>query len=359
MGRIEIQKMYPDLLAQLVAYAHREAKRLYSDLRKVKDTASKLIKNGLLRFVPVDKRIILPGSVCGVDGSFYITRSLGHRFLGLIGLSLVFFDKGLESIRHPEINVHVFVERIKEELGIDPEKVVITNMLLRESMLINEASQKGARLIFIDGPIIDPPDLIDKEYVRKRVDNLVESLRRETIIVGIVKRFNSSVIASMSSIKHDLTDQDVVPVLFNTIYKLGKFPLEVGLFTNPILIAEENGERLSSAFKVYASEFSKKGYEFRIWTSFAQAGYAHRPFRVEILASDDEDIHAILQYIFQWISPGMSIPLPIYLAHYSCLIRKRAAQLVFSEALSRLASLVGEEDDLLNIRNLIHFGETS
>lgn len=358
LSRIEVQKTYPPLMIKLVEEIHKEAYILYNDVKVLRRMASEILDRGLVNIRRIGRNTsALNRFVCGIDGSFYVLKSIGRVFLGIIGLALVSFTKGFESIRQPDIDVKVLIEKVKPPPPISPEDIIGIRMMIGESKLIEKASSMGADFVFIDGPIIDPPSFSDPLYVKERTKALINSLEKGTTIIGVVKRFESTIIASSLG-NDELLDTDILPILFNTAYKKFGIPRDTATYTNPIIISSSNGNHLSAVFNAYSEEFAKHNYELRIIASFIQPGYGKRPFRVEIISPESSDMEEdeLINLVAAWITPGLDVPLPVYLAHHSCMIRKRVAQLVLSEALSRLAS-TAEEEDLSNIKALLEYGE--
>jgi hypothetical protein len=139
-------------------------------------------------------------------------------------------------------------------------------------------------------------------------------------------------------------------VLFNaTKEEKGKL-----VFTRPMAFNEGIQSKHDPSNMAYRS-YAEKG--LFIYCSYYKSGLRGSLYRIELasfdkmaektLMSEYEKIMSLICGV--WTLPGMTLPLPIIIAHNKCNVRKGAADSLYNEIISRMASI----DELISKASLI------
>ena len=337
LRKIEFRRTYPELIAQLIERADEKSAVLFSYFKELK-------KNLDLKFYEMRKNIEILDSledvsqipVVGIDGSNVLVKGIGRKYFVVYGISIVIFKRGLESIKKPEIKIFLDIDDFDEVLEFSPELWATVKMMKGETKAISEAIKMlGSGYIFIDGPIIDPPNFDEESYVNYRATILAQAIKKGFNIIGVVKRYKSKLFVRTNNLEPH-ADRDVIPLLFSKIRKEGY----VGpIYTRPLSLVNDDIISKSVLYR-YLDKLLDLGIDYQFFASYVQANQHARPVKVEFFAKDEEDalseIRRIVSLISIYTYPKIKIPLPVLLAHKTSLIRKRVALSVIREILTRL-----------------------
>ena len=367
LERLEFKRSYPELVLGLIDKIYEKSSLLYEEFRTIRNLLLKKIDYLYDKFfLSVKPRYVCSNvPVAGIDGSVVIVHGLGKKFFVFYGISSVLFENGVESIENPKINLSVGIETIEEKYEESPRMEAILKMMLGETKAMRSVIEKVANgVLFIDGPIIDPPTVVDENYIDYRVKTLMYALRRDVTLIGYVKRYKSNLFVNAISDVVDLraSDREVIPILFNLLRNEKSVYEDEILLTKPIRITENNETAVSShVLRTYYERFREYGIASTIYSSYIQVAPNSRPAKIEFLGDNDEDAlnkaKLIASIIKDFSVAGTYLPLPVLLAHKTSLIRKKVAQVILREILSRLIGFTYEEVDLLTLNDLISFEE--
>ncbi len=337
LRKIEFRRTYPELIAQLIERADEKSATLFSYFKELK-------KNLDLKFFEIKKSIEMLDSlenvsqipIAGIDGSNVLVKGLGRKYFVVYGISIVLFKKGIESIKKPEIKIFLDIDDFDEILDISPELWATVRMMRGETKAIAEATKiLGSGYIFLDGPIIDPPNYDEESYVDYRATVLAQAIKKGFNIIGIVKRYKSKLFVRASNLEPH-SDRDAIPLFFSKIRKEG---YAGPIYTRPLSLVNDDIVPKFVLYK-YLDKLLDLGIDYQVFASYVQANQYARPIKVEFFAEDEEDALSEVKRIVSLISiytyPKMKIPLPVLLAHKTSLIRKRVALSVIREILTRL-----------------------
>ncbi len=358
LERLELEKTYPPLLTKMLETLEENARIFRRDFIKLRTQITKKLddlEEYILAVEYNDTNKQFP--IGAVDGSFFTSRVIGNTYIALIGISQVLFSRGTSDIKMPEVNIGVFLERFRKPRSTHPEDFVSIKMLLLETKAIHSfSSLMNHGFLFIDGPIIDPPNYEDSSYIEYRVQSLLGLLEKGIIPIGFVKRIDSNQFSKrFMKLNDELHDQDILPIIFNSYYTRKNIPLDRALLTKPFQIGQDNPIWIE-----YEKSAESLGKEISLWITYAQLNYGLRPIRLEILI--DQQLNAekaldlmesIVKICKMWLLPGLQYPLPIHLAHETCRIRKRVGQFVVSKIISRILAEQKDIDTIITLKELI------
>jgi len=350
--RYEFNKTEPETLVSLVEQAMKTGDGVKDELKRFREITEKLFK------ILADKKVIAmldPSKiddldvfkyVCavGVDGSLQPVEGFGGYWFVPTSCAMVIFENGPNS--QPEVKVSAAIEKIKEYeyYGVGGE--AIFRMMTAETKAIMEWAEKHdaslRSVLFIDGPIVDPPYLTEENYVKYRCEALTKCLEKNVLVIGCVKRMKARFLIDFitKTFLSNETDKNLI----------GNFAWDSHLVTaifSKLAISGSHG--ILSTIPVDISEMDNAHKAYRdagilVHSTYMQKDASSRPLRLDfpILKSHVENIaeHAakILKASYAWSYPGIDIPLPIFLAHNKCEVRKGCAEILYREIITRSTS---------------------
>jgi hypothetical protein len=110
-----------------------------------------------------------------------------------LSCALVVFEDGIRG--QPRVEVDTHIEVIQEQEFAKVGVLSSERMLLVETKAIMKWAMDGRpSVLFIDGPIVDPPLCRRQDYIRYRCSAIKECLGRNIKVIGCAKPvFNTSV----------------------------------------------------------------------------------------------------------------------------------------------------------------------
>ena len=351
LTKLDFKRSYPDLVISLIHKSQDIAGELYSYYRRLEQIVNKYI-GSIQEYVNVcSESLNFEKTIGSVDGSMVTLKGFGDKWFIVYGVSRVIFPAGVKNLSSPEISVGVHTEFLGSDDPTTIKRKAIIKMMYGESkairFLANTSARKG--IIFIDGPMIDPPNIKDHNYIEWRVDTFRTVKMFDSEIIGVVKRYSSQIfIGELLNKISDLqiyNDRFFVPLVFNKLRALNNIPPNVSLYSKPIRLRREFEIAINpNVFDAYEAMLGdyESGESYYIYGMYFQYALGIRTVKIEFLARDFDEaeqkskwIAALLRSI---MIPGTYLPLPILLAHETSLIRKRVAKVILSNALSRFIS---------------------
>ncbi len=347
LKKIEFNKTEPEVLTKLVESAQRKGEKAKKELKNLRNLTDKIIDvlsdkdfffiSNKIRENEVEKFAI------GIDGSFQLVGGIGGKWYLFLSVTRVLFKNGLES--EPEVEVFwADIDEIDEQVNPNIKLIGEEKMLAAESKAILNWGSKGIKsVVFIDGPIVDPPFSFryDEDYINYRCEAFRTCLRN-SIVIGCVKRIRDRFFINHIINEFDVkqtesfpTDQHLMLLLFTKLRQ--KIPLG-SLYTSWIDITELNTK---PPYRDY------KENEVYIVSFFYERDIRSKVLRIDIPftfpPSENVDlvnstVSKVINTLDYWTYPGQD-PLPVLLAHEKCNIRKGAAEVLYEEILTKTRSV--------------------
>jgi hypothetical protein len=352
--RYEFNKTEPETLSGLITSVIKKSDEIKSNFelyRELTETVYKiLVRDNVLQKVELSSSDEIYKEICslGVDGSFQCVGGLGGIWYVPISCSRVFLENLLD--KHPKVDVAADIHDINEIEYPSLEKEASFRMLVGETKALNEWLSKGSftkeSVIFIDGPLVDPPwfssDERYTEYLEDRCSVIKRCIDNNVLLIGCVKRVMGRYLINhirdnlakndyeKEKVKRFISDAHLVSYVFT---KLSLESPESVLYTSPINVSHTDETH---------EAYLKQGVE--IYTTFMQKDVSSRPIRLDIPALRDSEAHMSALAIKAvkisaiWTFPGQNWPLPVILAHYKCNIRRGCAEVLYDEMITRTTS---------------------
>lgn len=348
LRRYEFNRTEPETLTGLVyeAIDQGDAARQEQDrLRRASaDILDLLYEIELILDIDLEKKPnTLDQCTAGVDGSHQPVGGIGGKWYVPVSCALVMFDEGIQSTPTVEVDTHI--ETIQEREFTNVRALSSEMMLQVETKAIMRWAMKNkASVLFIDGPVVDPPLCQREDYIRYRCSAIQQCLKRNIKVVGCAKRVKDahlkkyllSALAREESTKTKLqmfpSDLQLVAFMF-THYWRQKANSNMGVYTRPIDVSEA-----TQVYKLYREN------GIRVFSTFVQKDLGEYILRLDLpyleadLPDEDELLLEAAQMIhstFVWTYPNQNIPLPIFIADAKCEIRRGCAEVLYEEIMTR------------------------
>jgi hypothetical protein len=350
--KYEFNKTEPETLQGLIKQAMKTGDDVKDELKRFREITEKVVKllekKKVFRILDPSKIEDLDSlrNICavGIDGSLQPVEGFGGYWFIPTSCARVTFEKGPTSAT--KVDVTANIEKIKEHeyYGVGGEALL--RMMISETKAImdwaekHDASQDS--VLFIDGPIVDPPNLADKEYVKYRCKALTKCLKKNVLVIGCVKRMKASLL--LDFIERTLLSNETDKALIR------KFAWDLQLVTavfTKLVIGGVQGVLSTTPINVSDSDVAQRAYRDQgifVNSLYTQKDATSRPIRVDFPTSKDckEDVgmlaERVVKIAYAWSYPGMDIPLPVFLAHNKCEIRKGCADVLYDEIITRSKS---------------------
>jgi hypothetical protein len=350
--KYEFNKTEPETLMGLVKQAVETGDGVKDELKRFREITEKvakiLEKKGIFRVLDPStiENIDLFRNVraVGIDGSLQPVEGFGGYWFVPTSCARVTFESGPNSAT--KVDVSANIEKIKEHdfFGVGGEATL--RMMKSESKAIMDWAEqhdgsKGS-VMFIDGPIVDPPNVIDEDYVKYRCKALEKSIKKGIMVLGCVKRMKASIL--LDFIEKEVFSNE------NDKEMVRRFAWDLHLVTaifSKFVIEGESGVLSTIPICVSDADNAMKAYRkhgITVNSLYVQKDAISRPIRVDfpILNTSTESIESIatriLATVYAWSYPGMDIPLPVFLAHNKCEVRKGCADVLYDEIITRSKS---------------------
>ncbi|MFX1298486.1 MAG: DNA double-strand break repair nuclease NurA [Promethearchaeota archaeon] len=346
LKRIEFNQTEPEVLRKLIQKAQRRGRKTQIQLKSLNTLTGHIINELKTRdFFPDKLKIneqLVEKCAIGIDGSFQLTGGIGGKWYVFLSVARILFHDGIQS--KPEVNV--FWANIDElDEHEDPRVNLLSEMkmLIGESKaLLNWGSKNKRSLIFIDGPIVDPP------FYRKEHNNYIDfrcqSIKttfNKSILIGCVKRIREKFFINYISKNYGINDVEKFPtdqhLMLFLFTKLRTIKTNGSIYTQWIDLGEVDDPAIN--------KYNQKG--IFLVSFFYERDIKSKILRIDLALNlspkDNKDsvdilIRKIVNNLDYWTYPGQD-PLPILLAHEKCNIRRGAAEILYEEILTKSRSL--------------------
>lgn len=350
----EFNKTEPETLSGLIKSVIKKSDEIKSNFELYRELTEALydilVREEILHTLKLsDKdRVYKEKSSIGIDGSFQCVGGLGGIWYVPISCSRVSFKHLLD--KNPNVDVTADIHDINEIEYPNVEKEASFRMLVGETKAINDLLSEGVlkkeSVIFIDGPLVDPPwfseDKRYTEYIEDRSNVIKRCIRNNVILIGCVKRIMGRYLINYirnnlaktdfekDKVKKFISDAHLISYIFTKLSL--EYPEHI-LYTSPI-----NVSKTDETHEAYL----KHGVE--IYTTFIQKDFSSRPVRLDIpvLSENETNIQELtvkaVKISVLWTFPGQNWPLPVMMAHYKCNIRKGCAEVLYDEMITRTTS---------------------
>ena len=309
----------------------------------------------------------------GVDSSITKPIPIGTEFAAFISEAAIRLEQGLTKSTIIELDVEpstvpdvADLSKYKLELTTNMFEMELKALHKAQKEALNYKARGAESAVVLDGPLVDPPGLVagmhDENPLRQKTQNLVNG-RAESIatlylkdvpVVGFVKRLQGSIFldkylpkASSQYAPGTIGDRLVSLVIASAMQEKAN---NLGLCDNGYKFVAvtrpiELEQSVAPDVDYYVSVASNiVGRDVRVYTSLYIPGWCtgnyRRPGRIEFLAEPGKEVEQALKVaalLEATVIPGTYMPLPVYLAHTSCTIRKREGAKLLREVASRHA----------------------
>lgn len=339
--RIEFNKTDGEILINLIDSAMEKGSELRERSLSIKKRSKELFKD-----LSDQKKIIFTiddlkhrnnfkeWCTVGIDGSFYTVGSIGSIWYAPYSIVRILFEQGLFD--EPVVDVYAAgIEEIDENENKSVDSEASRRMLLGETKALEDWNANNIEsIVFIDGPVVDPPGYIDEKYVEYRC-NAIKNAPEESFLIGCVKKcLDSHFIREYEKIlrlkENELgkifsVDKSLFAYFF-TQYRIDNNYNDV-LFTHPLELNDEISRRYSNyGVRIFSVFFQKDSYSDIVRLDIPM-GYLKSDFNLRVQNA--------VSATCEWTFPGQNIPLPIEIAHEKCKIRGGAAQVIYEEIIVR------------------------
>ncbi len=284
--------------------------------------------------------------VIAIDGSSNIGGQLTGKFVCLYSVArihLLIDDQNniipsdyywgdmdiIDALDELEINKKLEVKMLQKE----------TEAYGNSLSLFNNANS-NKKIIFVDGPTIDPPTYNDINYVKFRCDTIKSLLDKNIIIIGCVKRiFGTHFCNYLSDLIKDESFKKKIELYLNDSYLISSMVADYRKQNNyhgPII---SNFYENTSKIDQTTEEYHNNGISIK--SLFFQFSTKHNLIRVDLPFLKNKDlknldfIEFIKTNLVEWSYPGIDVPYPVYLAHEFSKIRNGCAQKIYDDIISK------------------------
>jgi len=282
----------------------------------------------------------------GVDGSFCPAGGTAGLWYAPITAVRVILRRGVDSLKtfdaDSDLEAEGDIVLVDERHAENVNGEIIRRMMELETMAIMlTASRNKGSVLMIDGPVVDPPTFGGKDYVKYRCDAFKNCIANDVLAIGCVKRIkdnftneyvekNFKRTSDEASIFQKFpTDMHLMSYVFT--YMRTNSGITDVIYTQPIETSDLGG----AEYKRY------KGEGLRLACMFVQKDLRSSILRLDIplvsgqteLKVDAEDF---VRLVAGWTYPELGTPLPVYLAHEKCEVRKGCADVLYEEILTRM-----------------------
>ncbi|MEM3610162.1 MAG: DNA double-strand break repair nuclease NurA [Candidatus Anstonellales archaeon] len=350
LKKYEFNKTEPETLRELVRSALIKgdiAKKRIEKFRSTINEVEQIFKSkGLIRRLNIRDEEVLEykrARTMGIDGSFQYVGGFGGIWYVPISCAVITFE---ENSKHPSVRIAAEIEEINENQYPNVLMEASIRMLEVERKAIDECllriGKDKSKIIFIDGPIVDPPSYSEENYVKRRCETFLHCIEKEVLTIGCVKKPSGKFLINYISHKilENEFEKDLVNQFISDVHLLGC------LFTK-LYLNDSNGILVSTPFEIGNEDYFYQMYlnnGVRIFSVFMQKDPISRPIRLDIPQKINFSnniellIEKAVKATFAWLYPGSNIPLPIALAHNKCNVRKGCAKVLYEEIITRVSS---------------------
>jgi hypothetical protein len=346
--RMEFNLTESQTLVKLVEESKRKGEKVQRENKRLRELSGKItqqLNESEVFFTDNDlPNDYDPLKICsvGIDGSFYPVGGVGGKWYSFYSIARILFDNGIES--EPMVDIYsAGVEEIEEQKNPNVSSEASLRMLVGESKAIdNWGSKNKESIIFIDGPVVDPPRPTEKYYVKDRCKAIKKCLENSTLI-GCVKKSRDAFFIEYFTEELGIKEG-----------RLKNFPSDQHLFAYLFINYRRVNNYNGALFSKYIDVSNRPTYEkyrdegIHIAALFFQKDVQSKILRVDfpfiedikdIKNEVDNKIKMVVKAVKDWQYPDQYIPLPVQLAHEKCSVREGAAEVLYEEILTKSRSV--------------------
>ena len=345
LRRYEFNKTEPETLIQLVDRAIQRGGEAKEELALLRDAARRLLgplrDGGLIQAVaPQDIGTVRSKTVGGVDGSFMPVGGAGGKWYVPLSCATLIFPEGINS--SPQVTVESGIEVVHESESLNVGGLAACiEMALESKAILKFGSKFQNSILFIDGPIVDPPFYDNPDYVHHRSSAIRATVNNGNLVIACAKRVRDSFLKKVASdllpaeikyISRFPTDLQLLLFLFSEFWR-DPTTADLVLATTPVNATAVGPD----IYKKYQDE------GVTVWSLFIQLTKTSSMLRLDLPTLDASDngkpaLSQIVDAVTAWSYPGHHIPLPVFLADEKCRIRTGCAEVLYQEIMTRTAT---------------------
>ncbi|KSW12462.1 hypothetical protein CF15_07000 [Pyrodictium occultum] len=359
---MDLERSEPALVQRLLEKAlqrARERRDIYQRLREAGvEALREALSRGLIREAPEPEP---SARSYGADGSRQLVGGGMGSYYALLSAVVVGLPEGIASRSPVILYPGAEVVEILDPTGAAAEAAAEAAQMVLETLALSRLECMEPGVVFIDGPVADPPSRLDPAASARAVAGLLgvdpsEALRlvegyhcaraavvaalleRGHLAAGVVKRIGrvrllASRLRSAAGLP-GMGDEELAAALAAAARsRLGR-----PFYTEPL-------EASSIPRDVYRC-YRRRG--LRIYASYTVSPYTLRPYRLEAPVPEGGDPHAVMERLAAAAHgltlPGQSHPLPVVLAHEKARLRRGLAELVYREIIARATLPEGDPE---------------
>lgn len=353
LNLLDFNKLAPEALNDLVSQSTEESKKMKIVATRYQESAKKVLEllqsKNLIHKLDISKENLEKYAnvfTDAVDGSMQQFPKPDGGWLVFYSVAKIRYPNGYNS--DPEVSVTPKIKTINTIVSKSAEAEAADFMMNMETEALKFAVQSREKnnggILFLDGPIIDPPFGGNIQYIQRRTFSCKEAFSKNITPIGIVKRIQGKLF--LNQYIPNFTNNDSVH--FENLMSDKNFAVHVLTnflessqdhiaYTEPIVMYESNtgGTEAGKAGKKIAEKYHNEGVD--IITFLMLNGYITNPIRVDIAVPDasainkKEIVENAIKHIVSWAAPGRHLPIPVILAHEKCNIGYGAAEILFTE----------------------------
>lgn len=352
----DFNKTEPEVIIDLVEDANKKGGKIRDRNARIKERATEILEilseNNVIVFNEndVEGKNYAECKSIGIDGSFFPIGGVGGEWYVPYAIVRILFNHGINNA--PVVDVYAAgIEEIKEQEHLNVNGEASHRMLIGETKALEDWGKNYTKsLIFIDGPIVDPPSYNNFEYINYRCEAIKKCLEKSKII-GCVKRSRDiffikkfeRMLGMDGIINNDFPSDQHLFSYFFTHYRF-KNNYNGFLFSNALDISDYGTNKFYKQNGVYVCAiFFQKSIDSKILR-------LDIPFLYEDMIKIDKIAAAAAKAASDWQYPHQYIPLPVELAHEKCKIREGAAETIYDEILTRSRS--GSPENIMTMLQL-------
>lgn len=356
----EIKKQYdfnktePEVIIDLVEDANKKGVRIRERNSNIQKKANEILqalfeKEKIIFTEDDTKNFNFENHISiGIDGSFFPIGGVGGEWYVPYAIVRILFENGIKN--SPIVDVYAAgIEEIREQEYHSIPSEAGKRMLTGETRALEDWGDKNKQsLIFIDGPIVDPPAYNNFNYIEYRVKAIKNNIENSKII-GCVKRSRDIFflkyyerILNINGLNNYFPSDQHLFSYFFTHYRF-KNNYKGTLFSNVLDLSNNETYRIYKDFGIsICSVFFQKSIE----STILRLDFPFNEYNTDIRQIAIEGAKATSD----WQYPQQYIPLPVELAHEKCKIREGAAETIYDEILTKSRS--GSPESIMTMLQL-------
>ena len=353
--RIEFNMTESEVLVRLVDNANSKGEKVQKENKRLRKLSRKVLKSIPEKTIFKEEELPKdydPTEICavGIDGSYYLVGGVGGKWYYPYSIVRILFENGLKSM--PKVDIFsADIGELEEQTTPNVNLAASLMMLIGETKAIDNWGAKNlCSIVFIDGPVADPPTYEVKDYIEDRCKALIKCLTN-SLIIGCVKRsrdmFFLDYFDNLRGSEEGILKKDFLSDQYLFAYLFSNFRFENdyrdALYSNYINISD---------YGIYSTY---KEYGVCVFALFYQKSIQSKIMRIDVpilnenIEMANEIVFKAIKAAADWQYPGQYIPLPIELAHEKCKIREGAAEILYEEILTKSRSS-NIEDQLIMLQ---------